>query len=64
MIGVGIMHRGNNRDMTPRHGEDAQTMTEYAVVLSVITLAIMLTIQLLGDSSGRLIQQVVDALNG
>ena len=58
------MHRGNSNDRTPRHGEDAQTMTEYAVVLSVITLAIMLTIQLLGDSSGNLINEVVDALNG
>jgi Flp pilus assembly pilin Flp len=62
MIGVGIMHRDTTTDAARDDREQGQTMTEYAVVLSVITLAILLTIQLLGDTNAGLIQQVVDAL--
>ena len=49
-------------DEAPRTQEQGQTMAEYAMVLSVITLAIMLTIVLIGDSAGGIIQQVADVL--
>lgn len=44
-------------------GERGQTMVEYAMVLSVITLAIMLTFQLIGNSAGGLIGDIVDILS-
>ena len=56
------MHRDNSSDAERNQEEAGQTMAEYAVVLSVITLAILLTIQLLGDTSGGIIQQVADHL--
>ena len=37
-------------------------MVEYAAVLAVITIAILLTIQLIGDSSGALFMKVVRIL--
>ena len=55
------MHRDTHRDAA-RRSEDGQTMAEYAIVISVITLAILLSIQALGDSAGGLIQQVADEL--
>ena len=56
------MHRDTSQYAEPRSEERGQTMVEYAVVLSVITVAIMATIMLLGDTAGGLIQQVADAL--
>ncbi len=55
------MHRDTNLDAA-RRSEDGQTMAEYAVVLTVITLGIMLTIQLLGDTAGGLIERVANEL--
>ena len=56
------MHRETTKDVAPRTREQGQTMAEYAMVLAVITLGIMLTIQLLGNSAGRLINQVANLL--
>lgn len=58
------MHRDINADAAPRTREQGQTMAEYAMVLAVITLGIMLTIQLLGNSAGGLIERVADLLGG
>ena len=55
------MHRDTTTDAA-RRSEDGQTMAEYAIVLAVITLGIMLSVQLLGDTAGGLIQRVADAL--
>ena len=55
------MHRDTHRDAA-RRSEDGQTMAEYAIVLAVITLAIMLSIQALGDTAGGLMQEVADFL--
>lgn len=57
------MHRDTTTDAA-RRSEEGQTMAEYAVVLSVITLAILLSVQLLGDTAGGLIERVADVLNG
>lgn len=57
------MHRETSTDAA-RRSEDGQTMAEYAIVLAVITLAIMLSMQLLGDTAGNLMQEVADVLNG
>ncbi len=51
------MHRDTNADAA-RRSEDGQTMAEYAIVLAVITLAVMLAMQLLGDTAGSLIERV------
>ncbi len=51
------MHRDTTTDAA-RRSEDGQTMAEYAIVLAVITLAIMLSMQLLGDTAGGLIERV------
>lgn len=56
------MHRQPERAAT-RSREDGQTMVEYAVVLSVITVAIMVSIVAIGDGAGNLIQQVADVLS-
>lgn len=57
------MHRDTTADAARHHGKEAgQTMAEYAVVLTVITLGIMLSVQLLGDSAGNLIERVAAAL--
>jgi Flp pilus assembly pilin Flp len=57
------MHRDARTDAA-RTAEDGQTRAEYAVVLSVITLAVMLSIQLLGDTAGGVIQGAADLLGG
>lgn len=58
------MHRDPCRDAAPRslEREQGQTMAEYAVVLSVITIVIMGAIMTLGDTAGELIQAVADFL--
>jgi Flp pilus assembly pilin Flp len=61
MIGVAIMHRETTADAA-RNEEAAQTMAEYAVVLSVITLAILLTFQLIGNSAGNVIDRVAGVI--
>ena len=40
--------------------ESGQTMAEYAVVLSVITVAIMMLFVALGDTAGGVIEHVAD----
>ncbi|MCW2921864.1 MAG: hypothetical protein JWL76_1738 [Thermoleophilia bacterium] len=57
------MHRDTTTDAA-RRSEDGQTMAEYAIVLAVITLSIMLSMQLLGDTAGGLMQRVVSILGG
>ena len=52
------MHRESNSDAA-RRSEDGQTLAEYAVVLSVITLAILLAFQLIGDTSAGIIDRVI-----
>ena len=56
------MHREATTDAA-RRSEDGQTMAEYAVVLTVITLGIMLTIQLLGDTAGGMMNTVTELLS-
>lgn len=57
------MHRDTTTDAARHHGEEVgQTMAEYAVVLTVITLGIMLSVQLLGDTAGGLIERVAAVL--
>jgi Flp pilus assembly pilin Flp len=56
------MHRDMSEAAEPRTEERGQTMVEYAVVLSVITIAIMVAIIGLGDTSAGLINKVVDVL--
>ena len=55
------MHRRHTPDAA-RRSEDGQTMAEYAVVLTVITLAILLTIQMLGDAAGDMLETVAELL--
>lgn len=51
------MNRGAR---TSRHDrERGQTMAEYAMVISIITLAILLSIVAIGDSAGGLIDRLV-----
>ena len=57
------MHRDPSARAERRSEERGQTMVEYAVVLSVITVAIMVTIVALGDTAGGLIGQVADVLD-
>jgi len=57
------MHRITHADAALRETEQGQTMAEYAMVLSVITLAIMLTVTLIGDSAGALIGRLVNVLS-
>ena len=45
-----------------RHGEEGQTMAEYAVVLAVITVAIVATFQALGTGIGTQISSVTSSL--
>jgi Flp pilus assembly pilin Flp len=40
--------------------ESGQTMAEYAVVLAVITVAIMMLFVALGDTAGGVVQRVAD----
>lgn len=42
--------------------ESGQTMVEYAMVLSLITIAIMLSLVLIGDSAGGLVNRLVEYL--
>ena len=56
------MYRDHESDADGPAGERGQTMVEYAAVLAVITIAILLTIQLIGDSSGALFMKVVRIL--
>lgn len=58
------MHCDPSARADRRSEEQGQTMTEYAVVLSVITVAIMVTLVALGDTAGGLINQVADVLGG
>jgi Flp pilus assembly pilin Flp len=49
--------------MTKRiHAEIGQTMAEYAVVLGVITLAVVLTFTALGTAAGSAINSVTGLL--
>jgi Flp pilus assembly pilin Flp len=57
------MNRDLRTDAEPLSGERGQTMVEYAVVLSVITVAILTTIVLIGDSAGGLIDKVAQFLS-
>lgn len=45
-----------------RDGQNGQTMVEYAVVLAVITAAIVSTIALLAATSNGMIELVIDVL--
>jgi Flp pilus assembly pilin Flp len=56
------MHRDTTTDAA-RRTEDGQTMAEYAIVLAVITIGIMLSIQLLGNTAGGLIELVAERLD-
>lgn len=56
------MNRDAITDAEARMEERGQTMVEYAVVLAVITITILVTIQLLGDTSGGLISRVANVL--
>jgi Flp pilus assembly pilin Flp len=56
------MHRDRHQDAEHRNSEQGQTMTEYAVVLSIITILIMSTIVLLGDTAGNLMEKVASYL--
>ena len=58
------MHRDSQHDAGRRHeGERGQTMAEYAVVLSVITIIVMAAIILLGDSAGGIINEVAERIS-
>ncbi|MCW2923336.1 MAG: Flp/Fap pilin component [Thermoleophilia bacterium] len=46
----------------PRTDEDGQTMVEYAVVLAVITIAIVVGFMTLGNSAGSLMDKVTTYL--
>ena len=46
-------------DFEPRHGEDGQTMAEYAVVLAVITPAIVAAFAVLSDAVGDRVEHVI-----
>ena len=52
------MLRDTCEEAAARRDERGQTMAEYAMVLAVITLAIMLTFMAIGDSAGALIDRV------
>lgn len=56
------MNRASRTDAEPLAGERGQTMVEYAVVLSVITIAILTSIVLIGDSAGGLVEKVANIL--
>jgi Flp pilus assembly pilin Flp len=56
------MHRDTYEDAAPQGEEAGQTMVEYAVVLAVITLAIVLSIQLLGNTAGGMMQELADKI--
>jgi Flp pilus assembly pilin Flp len=43
--------------------EEGQTMAEYAVILSVITVAVLAAILLLGNKIAPVIGRVADAIN-
>lgn len=58
------MHRDSEQFAELRSEERGQTMVEYAVVLSVITITIMVTIVALGDTAGGLVNKVVGVLGG
>jgi Flp pilus assembly pilin Flp len=45
------------------HREEGQTMAEYAVILSVITVAVLAAILLLGNKIAPVIGRVADAIN-
>lgn len=56
------MPQRHTSHLPPRVGESGQTLAEYATVLSVITLAILLTIIAIGDAAGGIIQGVADII--
>lgn len=49
--------------ITFREGEEGQTMAEYTVVLSMITLAIVTTIALLSGAINDMYQSTVDIVS-
>jgi Flp pilus assembly pilin Flp len=55
------MYRATTADAA-RSEEAGQTMAEYALVLSVITLAILLAFQLIGNSAGNVIDRVAGVI--
>lgn len=57
------MHRDATTAAAPRTEERGQTMAEYAMVLTIITIGILLTIQLVGDSAGQVIEVVAGYLD-
>ncbi|MCW2949694.1 MAG: hypothetical protein JWN41_707 [Thermoleophilia bacterium] len=56
------MGHETDAELSPTCHETGQTTVEYAAVLAVITIAILLTLQLIGDSAGGLINKVVNFL--
>ena len=48
-----------NHPEAPAHEERAQTMAEYAVVLTVITISIVATLALLTSSITNLLNQLI-----
>jgi Flp pilus assembly pilin Flp len=56
------MYRDPSARADRRSDERGQTMVEYAVVLSVITVAIMATIMAIGDGAGAIIDQIADVV--
>ena len=57
------MVRVTSSAAAPREEESGQTMAEYAMVLAVITLAILLTVVAIGDAAGGMFGQVADKLS-
>ena len=58
------MHRDPSAAADGRSAERGQTMVEYAVVLSVITVAIMVTLMAIGDGAGAIFEQIADVVGG
>jgi hypothetical protein len=57
---------GDGRDLvcllTPSNAEIGQTMAEYVIVLSIITIAILTTLIAIGDGAGHLIEKTLSAI--
>ena len=45
-------------------GEEGQTLTEYALILVLIAVAVIAVVLLLGTTIGDVFQQIVDGLTG
>lgn len=56
------MHGDAMPKAAARREERGQTMAEYAVVLAVITLAVLLSFQALGDAAGAAIDVIAQRL--